>query len=124
MSQNTFGAHPSTASVDTTSSATTTTSHTPLRVQGQPKDFAAAFGALQSRYGTGGAVPSPKTTPSNKLPKAEPPADSSSSLTLSGSQESSSRNDKADTKPQTSRGSSILKALFKGEFDPTCMNHY
>ncbi|KAH6912596.1 hypothetical protein BKA70DRAFT_1218763 [Coprinopsis sp. MPI-PUGE-AT-0042] len=114
MSNNTFGIHPSTASVDTTSSATTTTSHTPLRAERQPKDFSAAFGALQSRYGTGAGLPSPKTKPSNKLPKEGSSTDSSSSLTLSGSPESSSSKDK-DDKRQASKGPSLLKALFKGK---------
>ncbi|KAG7444183.1 uncharacterized protein BT62DRAFT_934367 [Guyanagaster necrorhizus] len=54
--------HPS-ASTTTLQSTTTITSTSPLNPLAAPKkDYAAAFGSLQSRYGTGGYVPNPKPT--------------------------------------------------------------
>ncbi|KAK0459991.1 uncharacterized protein EV420DRAFT_1746983 [Desarmillaria tabescens] len=52
--------HPS-ASTTTLQSTITVTSTSPLNPPpGPKKDYAAAFGSLQSRYGTGGYVPNPK----------------------------------------------------------------
>ena len=51
-------------------STNTVDSTTPLYTgpsQKPQKDYAAALGTLQSRYGVGGNVPSPKNTPSMKL---------------------------------------------------------
>ncbi|SJL07156.1 uncharacterized protein ARMOST_10499 [Armillaria ostoyae] len=58
--------HPS-ASTTTLQSTTTVTSTSPLNPPpGPKKDYAAAFGSLQSRYGTGGFVPNPKPTRSKR----------------------------------------------------------
>lgn len=54
------------------SESVTTTSSSALlkpRVQRPRKDYEAALGILQSRYGTGGDIPSPKKAPSRKLPE-------------------------------------------------------
>ncbi|KAK0244547.1 hypothetical protein EDD85DRAFT_202976 [Armillaria nabsnona] len=63
--------HPS-ASTTTLQSTTTVTSTSPLNPPpGPKKDYAAAFGSLQSRYGTGGFVPNPKptrSTPASTVP--------------------------------------------------------
>ncbi|KAK0201523.1 hypothetical protein DFS33DRAFT_994257 [Desarmillaria ectypa] len=51
------------ASTTTLQSTITVTSTSPLNPPpGSKKDYAAAFGSLQSRYGTGGYVPNPKPT--------------------------------------------------------------
>ncbi|KAI0649555.1 hypothetical protein C8Q79DRAFT_1008038 [Trametes meyenii] len=62
---------PSTVSVATTSSASSSTPLTPRLASTSPKDYAAAFGLLQSQYGWGpvpvpgpGPVPSPSPSPS------------------------------------------------------------
>ncbi|KAF5319915.1 hypothetical protein D9611_011055 [Ephemerocybe angulata] len=63
----------STLSLNSTSSEITltdsSTSVTPLVRRAPPpqKDYNAAMAILQSRYGTGGGIPSPKKKPSNKL---------------------------------------------------------
>lgn len=96
----------------------------PSRTAPRPqKDYAAAFGALQSRYGTGGHIPTPKNKPSKKLPPPSQPlqsvpegtSGSSQSTTLTptstntgGSASSSSgRNQRSDNR-------SFLKFIFKG----------
>jgi hypothetical protein len=116
-------------------SATTVSSTSPLssRPARPQKDYAAALGALQSRYGTGGALPSPKGEPSKKLPEsplaspsASPapsvggstPNDSQATLADSstGSEGSTSTSTSGDQsrKVKKSKSKSILKSLFKG----------
>jgi hypothetical protein len=76
--QRTETAHASNASVLSFGSESTLTasSTTPLRKSSRkPKDYEAALGVLQSRYGMGGDIPSPKKEPSTKLPGREQPAD-------------------------------------------------
>ena len=113
--------NPSTLSFQ--SNATLVNPVAPSRTAPRPqKDYAAAFGALQSRYGTSGHIPTPKKEPSKKLPPSSQPLQSvpegvseSSQSTLTptstnteGSASSSGgRNRRSDTK-------SFLKSLFKG----------
>ena len=133
--------NPSTVSFQST---TTVSSTSPLssRPRHPPKDYAAALSTLQSRYGTGGFLPSPKEEPSKKLPEspqASPstsqapsrnasgqsiPADSqitlaSSSLNSepgSASSGTSSNAAEGSRKKSKSKAGSILKSLFKGLF--------
>ncbi|KAF8993500.1 hypothetical protein BDQ17DRAFT_1331669 [Cyathus striatus] len=83
---------PSNQSTTSLDSATTLVSSTPsntTHLQPPPqKDYAAALGALQSRYGTGGLTPSPKMEASKKLP-AQNTAGASSSTVYNHAQGSS-----------------------------------
>ncbi|CAA7261549.1 unnamed protein product [Cyclocybe aegerita] len=113
-------------SVTTFQSTTTANSTTPFGVSPHPqKDYAAAFGTLQSRYGTSGVVPSPKKDPSKKLPQpaqsSTEPASGTSSHTFVPSSpkfttsETSSTDDVSN--PKKPKGSkSFLKAMFKGSY--------
>lgn len=112
-------------------SSTTVTSTVPLNRPPQPqKDYFAAFGALQARYGAGGGLPSPKKEPSNKLPEARksfsaPPSHSSqttlatsTSSAPSTSSEPVAQHDRSGARRgQNSKVKkpSILQTIFKGE---------
>ncbi|KAF9478214.1 hypothetical protein BDN70DRAFT_880276 [Pholiota conissans] len=122
-------------------STTTVSSTSPLSSRAPPpqKDYAAALSALQSRYGTGGVLPSPKTGPSKKLPDSplasasnspvaslggSTPNDSQATLANSttgseGSEGSGSASSSTSTGDQSRKKSkpktSILKSLFKGK---------
>lgn len=131
--------NPSTVSFQST---TTVSSSSPLnsRPRRPQKDYAAALSTLQSRYGTGGFLPSPKEEPSKKLPEspqASPstsqtpslstsgqsiPADSQTTLASSslGSESESGGSGTPSSaaggsrKKSKSKAGSILKSLFKG----------
>ncbi|KAF9464205.1 hypothetical protein BDZ94DRAFT_525981 [Collybia nuda] len=62
---------PSNPSTTSLQSAMTVTSTSPLnQTKAPPKDYSAAFATLQSRYGTGGHIPTPKPDKS-KLSEAQ-----------------------------------------------------
>lgn len=68
---------PSNASTNSLQSTTTVTSTSPLsNAKPPPKDYAAAFATLQSRYGTGAQINIPMPKP-DKLKLSEPQASSS-----------------------------------------------
>ncbi|KDR76496.1 hypothetical protein GALMADRAFT_448445 [Galerina marginata CBS 339.88] len=57
-----------------TLSLQSTTTAIDLPSPGAPKNFEAALGALQSRYGTGQHLPNPKDEPSTKLQRPSEPS--------------------------------------------------
>ncbi|EAU86193.1 hypothetical protein CC1G_03404 [Coprinopsis cinerea okayama7 len=123
-------------------SSTTINSTTPLRTSGGKqmlKDYEAAFSVLQSRYGTGGTVPSPKKTPSSKLPANTKPkvvprdsssAESTSSTSSTATIQAQSASDKPPTDesgsstPSSSPKTSMLRSLFKGKRKDKALNSY
>ncbi|KAF8158441.1 hypothetical protein B0H34DRAFT_797829 [Crassisporium funariophilum] len=120
--------YPSTLSLQST---TTVSSTTPLRVSQRPpqKDYAAAFGTLQSRYGTGASIPNPKKEPSKKLPSnlssvleaTTTPQSSQTtiappSITSEGSESTGSTSTSGDPdRKKSKQNKSFLKSLFKGK---------
>ncbi|PBK95718.1 hypothetical protein ARMGADRAFT_744488 [Armillaria gallica] len=108
--------HPS-ASTTTLQSTTTVTSTSPLNPPpGPKKDYAAAFGSLQSRYGTGGFVPNPKPTRSTPAPTVpaipEGTAAASSSTPDRGVDSGGVQSDQAGESQKSKKKKSVL-SLFK-----------
>ncbi|KIM43062.1 hypothetical protein M413DRAFT_443871 [Hebeloma cylindrosporum] len=94
------------------------------------KDYAAAFGALQSRYGTSGHIPTPKKEPSKKLLQPSKPLQSVPEVLSGSSQASQSTLTPTSTNTEGSASSSsggsqrskrskdtksFLKSIFKGK---------
>ncbi|PPQ65909.1 hypothetical protein CVT26_000930 [Gymnopilus dilepis] len=122
-------------------STTTVNSTTPLRQPlNPPKDFEAALGALQSRYGAGGMnVPNPKKDPSNKLPGSSnttptltprgTPGSSQTTLGSSsvasdssgGSSSNSGSSSGSSRKKAKDKAQSMVRSLFKGTLLPLVM---
>jgi len=99
--------NPSTLSVH--SNATLVDPVAPSRTVPRPqKDYAAAFGALQSRYGTSGHIPNPKKEPSKKLPPSSQPLQSVPALP-SGSSQVSQASQSTSTATERSASSSSNK---------------
>ncbi|KAF8817068.1 hypothetical protein BYT27DRAFT_7204873 [Phlegmacium glaucopus] len=109
-------------------STNTVNSMTPLNTstsQKPQKDYAGALGTLQSRYGAGGTLPSPKQTPSKKLGDNLTPSSESSTSSQTdvaslsknsaeGSSTTTEDQNKGKKPSDSKRSSSFLKLLFKG----------
>lgn len=93
----------------------TVASTTPLIQKPPPKDYAAALATLQSRYGNEGQVPSPKPTPSQKLP--------ASTTTASRSESSSSRSE-ATKSESTSLMKKIAQSLKNSSMNLTIVQYF
>ncbi|KAK0503664.1 hypothetical protein EDD18DRAFT_1326632 [Armillaria luteobubalina] len=109
--------HPS-ASTTTLQSTTTITSTSPLNPPpGPKKDYAAAFGSLQSRYGTGGYAPNPKPTRSKPVSTApaipEGTAAASSSTPDRGVDAGGVQSDQAGESQNSKKKKKSVLSLFK-----------
>ena len=101
-------------------STLTASSTTPLNKSSRkPKDFEAALGVLQSRYGMGGDIPSPKKEPSTKLPERNQPAEGGSSnagLPSSSLKQSLSRSSEGSSNSGEGKKKFSLLRLFQGAY--------
>ncbi|KAF5314849.1 hypothetical protein D9619_007260 [Psilocybe cf. subviscida] len=134
----------STTSLESTTPTLSTPAGVARQVLPAQKDYAAALGILQSRYGSGGAIlPSPKKDASTKLPQKSPAVAATASSSLTPAHQSGSSAgfaspatlaesldlNQTSTTPESSSSSlvhgqskrkiasklTILKSLFKGK---------
>ncbi|RDB14873.1 hypothetical protein Hypma_016275 [Hypsizygus marmoreus] len=90
-------------------STTTATSTSPLTNAKPPqKDYSAALATLQSRYGTGGHIPSPKPNASSKLGT---PSSTSSDSTLTPSVTSVTPSSPGESSDATKKKKGLISTL-------------